>query len=68
VALGIDYRIIAFDVDEMIVLTELYPRRCGVLGGSGAHIAGLNHRSGRKIQKSSQCGSIVRSHGQSESP
>jgi len=68
VALGIDHRFIAFDVDEMIVFTELYPRRCSVLGGGGAHITGLNHRSGRKIRKNSQCGPNVRSHGQSESP
>jgi hypothetical protein len=67
-ALGIDHRIIAFNMDEMIVLTDWYAWGCGVPGGSGAHIACLNHRSGRKIQKNSQCGSNVRSHGQSESP
>jgi hypothetical protein len=68
-ALGINHRVIAVDVDEVIVRAERgNAQGCRVLGGRGAHIPGLNHRSGRKIGKNGQCGSKVRSHGQSESP
>jgi hypothetical protein len=65
---GIDHGVVAVDVNEVIVQDKRDRRRRRMLWGSGAHITCVNHRSRRKAKEKSQCGSNVRSHGQSESP
>ena len=65
---GIERRGVAVDPNAVIAGGN-DRRRCPlVLGRRGAHIAGADHEACQKAQKNSQCGSNMRSHGQSESP
>ena len=67
IAVGIQHRIVAVDVNPMIVGGDIGSERRLVLRRSGAHISGADHGGGREAEDN-ECGSNMKSHGQNASP
>ena len=67
-AVGVERCGVAVDLNAMIVVGDGFRRRRFVFGRRGAHVSRVNHAGCQDREKNSQCGSNMRSHGQSESP
>jgi hypothetical protein len=67
-AFGIERCGVAVDPNAVIAVGNGCCRRRFVFGRRGTHISGVDHAGCQERKKNSQCGSNMRSHGQSESP